>query len=337
MRRLFFAALIFVALGPVPGTVQRFPIDDWTQGASARPLVLAPQTSGTLRFVRGWNLVSSHSRFGGLSGIARIAPDRFLLIGDNGYATRLAFDHDGRLSAFHVAPLPAPPGWPDRKSMLDSESLFVDRAQGTAWVGLERINQLWRFDDALTRLEARHAPVVLRDWPKGRGPEAMARLADGRIIILAEGGRDDPRRNRGVMLAGYPGALSAPPTRFFYDSQDKGAVSDAAPLPDGRILIVHRKVGWNPVFTTNLSVADPDEVRPNTILRSRTIGTVPRALAENYEGAAISVEQGRTWLWLVADHNFNTWQRSLLLQFELTDLPPKKATASKKAARKPAA
>ena len=333
MRRLFFAALIFLAIGPVPGTVQRFPVDNLTQRATARPLAVPPQASGTMRFVRGWHLVSPHSRFGGLSAIARIAPDRFLLIGDNGYATRLAFDRAGRLSAFRIAPLPVPPGWPDRKTMLDSESLFVDPVDGALWVGLERINQIWRFDDALTRLKARHAPAVLRDWPKGRGAEAMARLADGRIIILAEGGRDDPRRNRGVLLAGVPGAASAPATRFFYDSQGKGAVSDAAPLPDGRILIVHRKVGWNPVFTTTIAIADPQAIRPNAVLRSRTIGIVPRRVADNFEGAAVTVENGRTWLWLVSDNNFQSWQRSLLLQFELTGLPRKNAPDSKKAAR----
>ena len=338
MRRLFLAALIFLALGPGPWAVQRFPVDNLTQRASARPLVFAPQTRGPMRFVRGWHLVSPHSRFGGFSGLARIAPDRFLLIGDNGYATRLAFGRDRQLSAFRIAALPVPPGWPDRKTMLDTESLFVDRAHGTAWVGLEHINQLWRFDSELTRLQARHAPAALRDWPKGRGPEAMARLAGGRIIILAEGGRDDPRRNRGVLLAGDPGAASPPPTHFFYDSQGKGAVSDAAPLPDGRILIVHRKVGWSrQLFTTTVAIADPHDIKPGAILRSQPIGRVPRPLAENYEGASVTVENGRTWLWLVADNNFNRWQRSLLLQFELVDLPPAKTPDSKKAARKPAA
>lgn len=334
MRRLFFAALIFLALGPVPGTVHRFPVDNLTQAATARPLASEPETSGTMRFVRGWHLVSPHSRFGGFSGIARIAPDRFLLIGDNGYRTRLTFDRKGQLTAFNIAPLPAPPGWPDRKTMLDSESLLVDRAQGTAWVGLERINQLWRFDHELTRLEARYAPAALRDWPSGRGPEATARLADGRIIILAEGGREDPRKNRAALLADYPGAkLAAAPTRFFYDSQGMGAVSDAAPLPDGRFLIVHRKVGWNPVFTTTVAIADPQDIRPNAVLRSQTIGVVPRGLAENFEGAAVTVENRRTWLWLVSDNNFNRWQRSLLLQFELAGLPLARAPDSKKAAR----
>ncbi len=333
MRRLIYAALIFVALGPVPGTVQRFPVDNLTQRASARPLASEPETSGTMRFVRGWHLVSPHSRFGGFSGIARIAPDRFLLIGDNGYRTRLTFDSKGQLTVFNIAPLPAPPGWPDRKTMLDSESLFIDRARGTAWVGLERTNQLWRFDHELTRLEARYAPAALRDWPSGRGPEAMARLADGRIIILAEGGREDSRRNRAVMLAGYPDTAPDSSIGFFYDSQGKGAVSDAAPLPDGRFLIVHRKVGWNPVFTTTVAIADPQDIRSNAVLRSQTIAIVPRSLAENYEGAAVTVEDGRTWLWLVSDDNFNRWQRSLLLQFELVGQPPARTPSSKKAAR----
>ncbi len=35
-------------------------------------------------------------------------------------------------------------------------------------------------------------------------------------------------------------------------------------------------------------------------------------------------EDGKTILWLVSDDNFNRWQRSLLLKFELVDLPPRK-------------
>ncbi|WP_428631272.1 esterase-like activity of phytase family protein [Sphingopyxis sp.] len=333
MRRLLFAALIFLAIGPAPGTVQRFPIDNLTQRATARPLAVAPQTSGALRFVRGWHLTSPHSRFGGFSGLARIAPGRFLLIGDNGYRTRLTLDRKGRQVAADIAPLPVPRGWPALKSMVDSESLFIDPVKGSAWIGLERTNQLWKFDAAITHLEARYAPPAMRYWPHGRGPEAMARISDGRIIIFAEGGRDDPFQNHGVMLAGLPGISKQPSARFFYDSQGKGAVSDAAPLPDGRILLVHRKTGWNPVFTTIIAVVDPADIGKDAVVESQTIGRVPRPLAENYEGAAVTVEQGRTWLWLVADNNFNRWQRSLLLQFELVDLPPKKAPDSKKAAR----
>ena len=61
-----------------------------------------------------------------------------------------------------------------------------------------------------------------------------------------------------------------------------------------------------------------------------SLGTV------SYTHLDVYKRQGKTWLWLVADDNFNAWQRSLLLQFELVDLPPARLSVtsdSKKAAR----
>src|SRR5690606_30866376 len=105
-RRLLLAALIFVALGPMPGAVMRFPETNLTQSADARPLRFAPEDAGALRFVRGWHLVSPHSRFGGFSALARTGPDRFQMIGDNGYATRLTLDSRGAVSDLEIRPLP---------------------------------------------------------------------------------------------------------------------------------------------------------------------------------------------------------------------------------------
>ena len=332
MRRLFFAALIFLALGPVPGTVHRFPADDLTQRATARPLVFAPQTRGTMRFVRGWNLISPHSYFGGFSGLAQMEPGQFQLIGDNGYATRLAMNEGGEVAAVHIRPLPTPDGRPASKSMADTEALFIDPAQRKAWIALEGINQIWRLDAGLATIEARRRLPDPR-WPANRGAEALARLADGRTVIFSEDADDDPRGTEALLYPGDPTAPGPAPIRFFYDSRGRGLVSDAVALPDGRVLLVHRRLGFNPVFTTIVAILDPAGIAPGAILRSRTIGTVPRALAENYEGAAVTVENGRTWLWLVSDNNFNRWQRSLLLQFELAGLPPARTPDSKKAAR----
>src|SRR3546814_21199789 len=110
MRRILYAALSFARLGPMPGTVMRFPEADLTQSVAARPIAFAPSASGMLRFVRGWHLVCPHSRFGGFSTLARTrteaGADRFQLIGDNGYATRLTLDSRGdrkstRLNSSH--------------------------------------------------------------------------------------------------------------------------------------------------------------------------------------------------------------------------------------------
>ncbi|MFC3784761.1 hypothetical protein GGR90_003129 [Sphingopyxis italica] len=335
-RRLLTAALIFALLGPMPGTVLRFTEIDLTQSIAARPIAFAPEKEGAVRFVRGWHLVSPNSRFGGFSALARIGADRFQLVGDNGYGTRLTLDLRGAVSDVRIRPLPTPDGRPARKSMIDAEAMFVDPASGKSWIALEGINQIWRLDADLAAIEARRKLPRPR-WPSNRGPEAMVRLTDGRTLVLSEDADDDPRGREALLYIGDPAEPGPAPTRFFYASDGRGAVSDAASLPDGRILLVHRRLGFDPVFTTILSVADPADIGKDAILRSRTIGRVPRPLAENYEGAAVSVENGHTFLWLVADNNFNVWQRSLLLQFELVDLPPKGRQTAKRPRGNPAA
>ncbi|WP_194954292.1 esterase-like activity of phytase family protein [Sphingopyxis solisilvae] len=332
MRRAILALLILLFVGPIPWTVQRFPVDDHRQQVTARPLPDRPPPSGSLHFVRGWHLVSPHSRFGGFSALARTGPGAFILVGDNGYRTRLTVDGAGRVSAVDIRPLPTPDGRPASKAMADVEALSVDSVGDRAWIALEGINQIWRLDAGLLHIEARRKLPQPR-WPANRGAEAMARLPDGRMIVFSEDADDDPRGREALLYAGDPAMPGPPPQRFFYDARGKGLVSDAAVLPDGRILLVHRRLGFDPVFTTILAVVDPADIRTDGVVRSQTIGRVPRRLAENYEGAAVGVEGGRTYLWLVSDDNFNRWQRSLLLQFELVDRPPVETPDSKKAAR----
>lgn len=324
MRRPLLAALIFLALGPVIGTHQRFPVDDLTQSVSARPLRLPAAEQGMMRFVRGWQLDSPHSKFGGFSALARIGPDRFQLVGDNGYGVRLTLSPAGGVRDVRIVPMPVPKGQPRRKTMVDMEAMFVDSASGKSWVALEGLNQVWRFDAELRRVETRRRLPAPR-WPANRGPEAMVRLADGRTIIFSEDADDDPRGREALVYTDDPAVPGKPPLRFFYDSAGKGLVSDAAPLPDGRVLLVHRRLGFDPVFTTIIAILDPADIGPDGVVYSRTIGHVPRVFADNYEGAAVSVDGARTFLWLVSDDNFNVWQRSLLLQFELVDLPPRRA------------
>lgn len=329
MRRLFLAALIFLAIGPVPGGEQRRWRDVRVESASAHPLRHPADRAGEMRFVRGWRLVSPHGRFGGFSSVARIGPGRFQLVGDNGWWTRLTLEPGGRLSGVRIRPLPTPDGLQDRKKLSDVEAMQVDPATGRSWMALEELNEIRRFDAALSRIESR-ARMPAPPWPANSGPEAMVRLKDGRWLVFSENADKDPRGREALMFDGDPSVPGVRARRFFYDSRGAGLVSDAALLPDGRLLLVHRRLGIDPIFTTIVALADPADIVPGETLTARTIGRVPAALSDNFEGAAISSEGGRTFLWLVSDDNFNRWQRSLLLQFELQDLP---SADSKKAAR----
>lgn len=328
MRRLLFAAVIFLAIGPVAGTHQRFQDTDLkSQAITAKRLRHQADGTGMLRFVEGWRLASRNSMFGGFSALAIPVPGRFRLVSDSGYLAQLTLSDEGRVSDASIALLPTPDGKARRKSQSDVEAMTVDPATGKSWVALEWLNEIWRLDVAMTRVEARRT-LPAPAWPKNRGPEAMVRLADGRFLIFSEDADDDPRGREALLYGGDPTRPGKPPLRFFYDSEGKGLVSDAAPLPDGGVLLVHRRLGLSPVFTTILAVVDPAKIRAGGVIRSQRIGRVPDALAENYEGAAVVTEKGRTFVWLVADDNFNSWQRSLLVKFELVDL-----SDSKKAAR----
>lgn len=329
MRRLLPALLIFLAIGPVPGTEMRPAPDVRVESASAVPLDIPADRAGMMRFVRGWHLVSPHSRFGGFSAMAKIGPDRFQLVGDNGWWTRLTLVPAGGLRDVRIRPLPTPDGHRDRKSFSDIEAVHVDPASGESWMALEGRNEIRHFDAALTRIESR-ARLPRPRWPANFGPEAMVRLGDGRWLIFSENADRGPLGREALLYRGDPAVPGTPWKRFFYDSQGRGLVSDAAVLPDGRVLLLHRRLGVRPIFTTIVAIADPADIVPGGILKARTIGQVPKALADNFEGATVSTEGGRTFLWLVSDNNFNRWQRSLLLQFELVDLPP---PHSKKAAR----
>lgn len=332
MRRIILAVLIFLALGPLPGTRLRFPVPHVTsQQIAARPLDYPPDTDGALRFVRGWRLVSPNDAFGGLSSLAVIGPDRFQVVGDNGWWTRLTIRPDGGVSDARIASLPSEGSGKQRKWQRDVEAMRFDSASGKSWMAFEGVNQVWRLDAGLARVESR-ARLPEPRWPGNRGPEAMVRLADGRTIIFSEDADDDPRGREALVFTGDPSVAGTKAIRFFYDSDGKGLVSDAAPLPDGRILLVHRRMGFRSVFTTVLAIVDPADIGPGRVVRSQWLARVPLPLAENYEGAAVEVRKGRTYVWLVADNNFNSWQRTLLVQFELVGLPSPRKPDSKKAA-----
>ena len=315
IRRIFLAVLIFLAIGPVPGGEQRRWRDVRIERVAAQPVRFPADAAGAMRFVRGWHLSSPHSRFGGFSAVGRIGPDRFQLVGDNGWWTRLTLNPDGDVSDVRIRLLPTPGGGQSRKTLSDAEAMHVDPVTGQSWMALEGVNEIRRFDAALTRLESR-ARLPAPRWPPNRGPEAMVRLKDGRWLVFSEDA-ERPQGREALLYHGDPAVPGTRVDRFFYDAQGAGLVSDAALLPDGRLVLLHRRLGIRPIFTSIVAIADPARIASGRTLTARPIGRVPAALSDNFEGAAVSTEDGRTFLWLVSDNNFNRWQRSLLLQFEL--------------------
>lgn len=276
---------------------------------------------GALYYLGGLRLRSRDEAFGGFSALA-VQGDHFTLLSDGGLFTRFRMGADfvPRDHAFGVLPDGPGTGW--RKRDRDSEAMTIDPATGVAWIGFERANAIWRYDGRLARAQAAARPRDMRSWPDNGGAEAMVRLRDGRFLVFAETGR---RSGSGTVVLRFdrdptdPGAVV---DRFTYRPPDGYQPTDAAELPDGRLIVLNRALTLRGGFTAKLSLVDARAAVTDTRLKAPVIATfADPVIHDNFEGVAVTREGAATIVWLVSDDNGPTiFQRTLLLKFRL-ELP----------------
>ncbi len=266
--------------------------------------------------------------FGSLSGLHLDPALRLTAISDLGrfLTARLELQEDGRpmgLAELRTGRLRDGAGAPlPRGYAADAESL-ARLPDGTWLVGFERwhrIRAYRRLDGPAAYVEA---PPGLERAPRNGGLEALAVLADGRWLAIAEklvpeGGHGEALRRawlggpeRGWTPVAYrPGAPGLDP-------------SDAAPLPDGGVLVLERGFSVFGGFRARLmrfSAAALAAVPPGGVLAGgeELLRLEPPWPADNWEGVtAVRLAGGRTLVALVTDDNQNILQRTLLLLFEL--------------------
>jgi hypothetical protein len=269
---------------------------------------------GALTFLGGIALKSPDKAFGGFSAL-HTDGRRLTLLSDGGSIVRFTLTPDWRIEAPGFAHVPSGPRNGQQRGDRDSESLATDGRH--AWVGFESVNDIWRYDAALTRAERHVQPSPMRRWRRNGGPETMIRLRDGRFIVISE----DPPKNEplreGLVFAGDP-IVDAQPFAFRFVPPDGYSPSDGCELPDGRLLILLRNWQFPLRFATRLMIVDPATIRPGAIVTGRTIATLAAPLIhDNFEGVAAIRKGGATVVWIIADDNQLIVERSLLLKFRL--------------------
>jgi hypothetical protein len=318
MCRVLIALLLFVLLAPLPGSQLSRPHRDYRQTLVVRPMadVSSGLRFGALTLAEAWEMTSAHSQFGGLSGMALTGNREFLMISDSGYRLRFGLGGEGQAQLGGYVKMPPPhPGY-SGKFHFDAEAVTLDPATGRYWTAMEGTGEIWCFE-ANDVLRVRTRQTILDRWPDNGGAEVLTRLPDGRFVALSE--RTGPSgKYEGVLFSRDPADRGAIKTRFFHDPGRQGVATDAAALPDGRLIIIYRKLGLWPVFTTSIALADTRGITAGATLTSTPIAVIrdPR-LAENYEGAAISSGADGLSLWLVSDDNLQNWQRNRLLRFRI--------------------
>ena len=326
--RILYSVLLLLFLIPAWMGPSQLPLLADEPVFEARRVALDPANPGLRRvgqltWLGGVQLIGRATAFGGFSSM-QVSGDHFTLLSDGGNIVRFRMDSRGRLSERGFGDLPAGPGTGWEKEDRDSESMTVDPATGQTWLGFERANEIWRFTPGLARSEAHAAPKVMAGWPPNGGAESMVRLADGGFIMICE---IDPwphgKGRAAIRFAGDPTVHPRAGFTFSFLPPPGYNPSDAALLPDGRLLVLTRRFRLPFEFAAKLVVVDPAAIRPGAMVRGREIATLAKPLIhDNFEGLAVTREGNATILWIVSDDNQMFLQRSLLLKFRLEPDPP---------------
>ncbi|MBR1089937.1 esterase-like activity of phytase family protein [Bradyrhizobium manausense] len=285
---------------------------------------------GQLAYRSGLVLTSPHRGFGGLSGFRFLDDkgERFLALSDQGtWFTGQIRYADGRMTGLddvEAAPMLNSEGRPitEKRLWYDTESLARDGS--LVYVGLERVNQIMRFDFARGGTRARGeviaSPSAIRKLPVNKGLEALVFVPKGQplagtLIALSERGLDADG-NLVAFLIGGPS-----PGQFAVRRTEKFDISDAVLLSSGELLILERKFSWFTGIDIRIRALQLKSIAPGALVDGPELFRADLGHeVDNMEGIDAHVTaDGETVLTMVSDDNFSLLQRTLLLQFTLVE------------------
>jgi hypothetical protein len=284
---------------------------------------------GALHYRSGLVLTSSFPGFGGLSAIRFLDAkgERFLALSDKGswFTGRIVYserDMTG-LADVEAAPILGPDGRPAAaRGWFDTESIALDGQ--TAYVGIERVNQVLRFDLSKGFTRARGEVVALppaaKKLPYNKGLEALVFVPKGQplagtLIAISERGLDSQGNLIAFLIGGpTPGQFSIRRTSNF-------DISDAVLLGSGDLLVLERKFSWLSGVGIRIRRIPLKSIAPGALVDGPSIFEADLGHEiDNMEGIDAHVtEDGETVLTMVSDDNFSIIQRTLILQFTLAE------------------
>lgn len=287
--------------------------------SGARDVDAANDRVGSLRFLAGFEIVGGDDRLGGLSGMA-VAPDGrgMLAVSDRGDWVRLDFAMRDGLPTGIAAIAYAPLADQAEALLVEPDGVLV------AFEEAHRID-LWRSPDAVggfpgwtaTPPESLPLPAGVEDAGGNSGIEAMARLADDRLLIFLEG-ESEPNDRRMARQGWILDGDSAEEVTLLTAGGFRP--TDAATLPDGDVLVLLRC--WASCgFRSEAKIVRlaAEDIAAGARLTGETIAHLASPMTvDNYEGLAVRRDAaGRTLVYLLSDDNFNPRQRSLFMLFAL--------------------
>lgn len=340
-RRLLLG-LIIVGLAPSVWLSEGEPEQDLTPRLSYERLEVQQSNIGNgVSIVSAFELSSPNSHFGSYSALALLPNNMLFTASDQGAYLRFSTAKLLRAKQQEEGEIPSPKfarlaGEEETdKTLVDIEAITADHGRGLLWFAYEGTNVIERRRSDLNGAK-RVEPAAISDFSSNSGPEAMVRLKNGRFILLSEGHDSSVPTHPAVYFDSDPvgGAVGVP---FLFQPIPEYRPVDMAQLPDGRVLILHRRVipGFIPSLASKIMIADPAEIAAGQTWYGKELAAIASPNpSDNYEGIAVYMRKdGAIGIWLITDDNQSRFQRTLLLnlRWEVPDAP--KPTMKKQSAQ----
>jgi hypothetical protein len=295
----------------------------------ATPVSFGDATLGHLRFRGGVELRSSDPVFGGLSGLEVLDSNRFISQSDDGewFEGDLVLDASGALTGvvnMRTAMMRDEQGRPfPNKQAADSEDI-TQLPDGRIAVSFEQTQTIRIYD--LNRDGPFGAAVPgprlagVEHLPLNSGLEAMTALADGTLVVGAEGG-DQPTTP--IWLAPV-NAHDPAPIAAHFPLSDGYSLTSLDRMPSGDLVALERF--YAPVIGARARIVriPASEVHasdaPMRVEQLAQLG--PPHPVDNFEGmSAVRMPNGVTRIYIVSDNNFSARQHTYLFAFDIVEAP----------------
>ncbi|HEX9903773.1 MAG TPA: esterase-like activity of phytase family protein [Propylenella sp.] len=320
MRAPALAVLLSLPLSPAVAEPLPLDVERIETFAIAGP----DEPGGPLEFLGGIRLTSSNRDFGGLSGIEVLEGDVAFMVSDTGRLVRATLVHEnGRLVGIAEAEIDSL--YPDgnaAKSVSDTEDVAFDPDDPTRGVVVRerQANAMLTFEMSggnPANFQPKTVGAADRILRSNKGLESVAYApaaspVAGEIVAIGEAPPPGSRH-----IPGWVAGVGA----FEIVAHDDFEISSARFLPDGDLVLLERRYipAWG--IDARLRRIPGESVEAGSLLDGDYIlDAGMTSQIDNFEGLAVHRDEaGRTILTLVSDNNFSLLQRTLILQFALSD------------------
>jgi hypothetical protein len=285
--------------------------------------------AGSLEFIGGIEITSDNEKFGGFSGL-RITEQgsRLYAVSDNSlwFTAPVTRDASGRISGLgqgDLACLCRADGTPyGSKHWGDAEALEI--SGNKAFVAFERLNRINVYNLGTNHLPGPPQQATASFKPsniaynEGLESVAFAPAASplhDKLVAIAEDSPDAAGNHRGFI------ADKSAVETFSITRSDDYAITDATFLENGDLLILERRYGITVGLDMRIRLLEASQLKSGALVSGKTLmeaGLSSRI--DNMEGiSAWKTTSGETRITLISDDNYNSFQRTLMLEFRFAD------------------